>query len=136
MSALLLAPAFSVAHAQFVDQSNYVREIFWTYGNGDNGQTFTPTAGYSAGAGIQLYGYNGGTTANLFVELRTSYAGTVLASGTTNFTLGGEQSAMIDAFWTPVAVTPGTQYYLSFMTDDNNIFATEGTYSDGTPVVA
>ena len=129
LSALMLAPAFSVAQAQFVDQSNYVREWTPTFASADNGQTFTPTAGNSAGAGIQLFGYNGGGTANLLVQLRTSYAGTVLASGTTNFTLGVEQSAMIDAFWTPVAVTPGTQYYLSFITDDAGLFITEATFT-------
>ena len=127
LSALLLAPAFSVAHAQFVDQSNYVSEQVITYANQDNGQTFTAAYGNSAGAGIQLFGYSGGATANLFVQLRTSYAGTILASGTTAFTLGAGQSAMIDAFWAPVAVIAGTQYYLSFITDDNFVFATEAS---------
>ena len=129
LSALMLAPAFSVAQAQFVDQSNYTSETVFTYGHDDNGQTFTPVYGNSAGAGIRLNGLNTGGAATLFVELRTSYAGTVLASGSTAFTLAQGQSAMIDAFWAPVAVTPGTQYYLSFITDDNFVIGTEGTYS-------
>ena len=127
LSALLLAPAFSVANAQFVDQSNYAQDGVFSFANADNGQTFTAAYGNSAGAGIQLNGYNGSAAATLFVQLRTSYAGTVLASGSTAFTLAQGQSAMIDAFWTPVAVTAGTQYYLSFVTDDNGIVATEGS---------
>ena len=129
LSALMLAPAFSVANAQFVDQSNYVNQISITNANGDNGQTFTPTYGNSAGAGIQLLGYYGGATANLFVQLRTAYAGSILATGSTVFTLGAGQTAMIDAFWAPVAVTAGTQYYLSFMTDDANVFTAQASYT-------
>jgi hypothetical protein len=118
IAGLLLAPVFSTMQAQIVDQSNYVnlgvnaQSLFW------NGQTFTPSASTSAGAGFNLYAQDGISgsgilTVELWSDVPSNSGATLLASGSSAFSMLAYQQSMIDVFWPAITVTPGTQYFLT-----------------------
>lgn len=122
LAALVLAtvPAPRLV-AQFVDQEDS-RPVIPTHWGGWIGETFTPTATNVSGAGVlartTMVAFPGVEThLTLSVELWTAplYDPTAerLAAGTETFA-GHAASGYLDAFWTPVAVVPGTSYFVRY----------------------
>ena len=117
VASLALAP-LATTQAQVVDQSNYSFYGALAYSNEANGQTFTPSYSNVVGGGFNLQNYNGlGSSGTLTVALYDAPGGTLLASGTTAFSLGAYQMGYFDAFWAPVSVTPSNSYFLAGVTD-------------------
>ena len=61
---------------------------------------------------------------------------TMLAAGSTTFSLAGRESGFMDVFWSAVDVTPGDQYFLAFRADygapDDLVFSYTGdSYTKG-----
>jgi hypothetical protein len=121
VTALLLATAGCSAAAQTIDQSTsasfaaFSSSLRWT------GQGFRPSASTVAGAGANLFSYYadaplqvGTVDVQLWTDAPSSAGATMLAGGTTTFSLSGRQSAFTDVFWSAVAVTPGDLYFLAF----------------------
>ena len=143
LARLLLAPMFSTMQAQILDQSSYLNS-----GNSTadvwSGQTFTASANTSAGAGFNLYASSifpasGLLTVELWSGVASNAGAIRLASGTSAFSLAGQQQSMIDVFWdAAVSVTPGTQYFLTMNAPGNagNLARTSGEgdpYAGGQP---
>ena len=119
MVGLLLGTIAAPMSAQVVDQSNYGAGSAFGSTNSWQGQTFRPAANTSAGAGFQVFNWSGGDFAGtmeiqLWSALASTPGATMLASGTTSFSILAGQSSMIDAFWAAVSVTPGSQYFIAF----------------------
>lgn len=113
--------AAGTAQAQTIDQSTsasfaaFSGALRWT------GQSFRPSASTVAGAGANLFSYyadaplqTGTVDVQLWTDAPSNAGATMLAGGTTTFSLGGREAAFTDVFWNAVAVTPGDQYFLAF----------------------
>jgi hypothetical protein len=141
LAGLLSAPVLCAARAQVVDQSNYVNNAILTRADVWNGQTFTPSANTSAGAGFNLFNasvttVNGTLLIELWNDVASNSGATMLASGSSPFTLTGRQGAMIDVFWPAVSVTAGNQYFITMQAPGTaaNVLTTwwqGGTYPGG-----
>ncbi len=138
VAGLLLASSAASLRAQVVDQSNYGPQGLFGSADSWQGQTFRPAAGTSAGGGFDVINYGGDMTGVMTVQLwdalASSGGATMVASGTTAFSLLAGQGSMIDVFWAAVAVTPGAQYFLAFTIGDAGVYSwyTSGnTYSGG-----
>ena len=127
LAVLASVPATTLS-AQVIDQQNTTSDRFIQYSQFWIGQTFRPTAGTVAGAGVFLenYGVAGPISGVLTAELWTGRpdvsGSTMLTSGTASFTTpaGAYNGAFADVFWSAVSVTPGQQYFVGFSTDWNN----------------
>jgi len=103
--------------------------IFW---QGDLAQSFKPQAHTISGAGIKMrsnIGGNGTATISLWTALPNA-GGMLLASASAPSSPG----SWVDVYWTPLAVTPGTTYYLVFEnTNSSSGIAgnTNNPYPDG-----
>jgi hypothetical protein len=133
LSGALLAAAHSTAAAQVVvDQSQPTYRGAFDYGSVWTGETFTPAATTSAGAGFLLSAGADPVSGNLTIELWSDVASNagaaMITSGTAAYSFSGYQGSMIDVFWSPVAVTPGTQYFLAMTAGGTK----GGTYTWGT----
>jgi len=90
------------------------------------GQSFQQTNSTISGAGIYLMGSEGGRTnpATLTISIYDGYSPSglsgLVASGTT--AIAGNFAGFVDIFWTPAAVSAGTQYYMA-LASSNNAFA-------------
>ena len=123
LTPLLVVSLAASAQAQlFVDQSQAMSNKF-VGSRVRVGQTFTPQWPAVAGAGAYLW--NPATifqSAVLSVELwegGIAYkpGSTMIASGSTPFTLAPNAVNWIDVFWSAVDVIPGNTYFLTFGTD-------------------
>ena len=143
--ALLLASSVSLASAgaQVVDQQASSLGTPLSYSQFWSAQTFKPTAGTVAGAGIYLEGYNGNAVTSTALQMqlwtaRPDLGGAMLAGGSTAFTVTGVGSASgqwVDVFWSAVGVTPGSEYALVYASDDQNYNVVDlyaGSVTDGT----
>ena len=126
LTPLLVVSLAASAQAQlFVDQSQAMSNKF-VGSRVRVGQTFTPQWPAVAGAGAYLW--NPATifqSAVLSVELwegGIAYkpGSTMIASGSTPFTLAPNAVNWIDVFWSAVDVIPGNTYFLTFGTDAGN----------------
>lgn len=88
-------------------------------------QSFRPAANNVAGAGVRMEGCCGDGLTELTLSLWTnlpSLGGTQLASGTgttDNSTwVSAPDTRWVDAFWTPVAVSPGSTLFLVIESSD------------------
>ena len=143
---LLLSSAFRL-HAQVLDQSQPVNTGLSAYATmGWSGQSFTPSASTSVGAGFTVKNLGAVYNGTMSIGLWTGFpqTSTQLAQGTTPFTLAAGTTAMIDVFWSAVSVTPGTQYFLTmnagpfaqvFTTKAANVYAGGVGYYDPSAVV-
>lgn len=150
--ALLVAPAGSTVFAQVVDQANYAN--FQQFGQADawNGQTFRPSALTSVGAAFNLWnrGFNpfsSTLTIQLWSDVPSNAGATVLASGSSFFSLAAGETRMVDIFWAAIGVTPGQQYFLAMnapggesdilttATFPNNIYADGSAFYNYRPTV-
>ena len=78
-------------------------------------QTFRPTASTVGGAGFFLNpNYSGVPGTQVFIELLDQPGGVVLAGASTM----ANGTGWVDAFWTPVGVTPGSSYALSIWSNE------------------
>jgi hypothetical protein len=139
LAGLLLAPMSRTVYAQVVDQSNFgpnrgsAFAYFWM------GQTFRPSQNSSVGGGFIIGSiFNpvvGMMTVQLWSDVPSNTGATMLASGSTPFTLAGNtQFALIDVFWPAVSVTPGAQYFLAMSapgTDQTQLQFTPDQYASG-----
>ena len=151
--AVAMAAAPTRVLAQGVDQSNasigggFAGSYFW------GAQTFRPTANTVAGAGFNMWAF-GGAQPNvpILIELWGNGTGagrTLLAGGTSTFSLSANENRMIDVFWDAVTVTPGAQYLITVHTPGQPAVETtyaatpyagggawfSGTFSDNEPVL-
>lgn len=113
-AALLLAASSATAAAQVVDQQQ--TNTGGAFGGTNNwaAQSFTPSASTSAGASFfQIYTGSGTMTVQLWNALPSQSGANLLASGTGAVTPTDANGAWFDAFWAPVSVTPGQQYFLA-----------------------
>lgn len=91
------------------------------------GQSFQQSNSTISGAGIYLTGSEGGRSdpATLTISIYNGYSGSglsgLVASGTK--AISGNFFGFVDIFWTPAAVSAGTQYYM-VLASSNNAFAT------------
>ena len=118
LAGALLAAMQATADAQIVmDQSQLIVQNPMVSANGWVGQQFIPSLTNSAGAGFYLGSSAQPNTGIFTVELWTDIASnpgaTKLASGTTAYSFAGHRQSWVDVFWSAVAVTPGTQYFLA-----------------------
>ena len=135
---LLLSPVLRSASAQVIDQSQLVNSGLAAYAvMGFNAQSFRPSANTSVGAGFGVKNlgsaYSGTMTIQLWTGLPAS--STLLASGSSVFTIASGASAMVDVFWPSVSVTPGAQYFLVESAGPfASVFSTQGgdLYAGGT----
>jgi len=105
----------SAAQAAIVIDQNQPSGPVYMTGFGQLGlaQSFQQTAGNVAGAGILLQSGLGSTdtvTLSLWDALPNEAGANKLAEASGTAT----QGAWFDVFWTPVAVVPGTTYFLEF----------------------
>jgi len=113
-------------------------------------QSFRPAGDNIAGAGVRMEGCCGSGLTELTLSIWTglpSLGGTQLASGTgttDNSTwVSSPSTRWVDAFWSPVAVTPGSLLFLLIESSDGK-FGLSGwqccnspdAYPDGTAYVA
>lgn len=119
-----------------VDQSQTVS----TYGfcwMSSCGQSFKQAGANIAGAGIFVSpNYGAGTTNNLTISIYSSISATaasLLATGSVSGVTSN--SGWVDVFWTPVALTAGTTYYM--MLNAPSLVAAYGyqsSYANGTAI--
>lgn len=104
-----------------------------------NAQTFTPAAPNVSGGGVFLdsggpQGSTGSATVALWSGSPADAASRQLASQTVSYNTGAA-GAWADAFWSPVAVTPGQVYWLVFGGASNFLTAPSigpvGSYAAG-----
>jgi hypothetical protein len=102
------------------------------------GQSFQQTGSNVAGVGIYVYGSVPGTnlTVNLWNARPDQAGASKLASGVAISTLGGtDYSGWIDAFWSPVAVAPGTTLFFTVLATGGPMYVNgHSGYSAGTGV--
>jgi hypothetical protein len=120
LAALLLAPGSSTAFAQVVDQANYANFQQFGQADGWNGQTFRPSALTSIGAAFNLWDrglnpFSSTLTIQLWSDVPSNAGATLLASGSSFFSLAAGEQRMVDVFWSAVGVTPGQQYFLAMI---------------------
>lgn len=110
------APVFA---ANVIDQSQNSGPLYMAnFGQGGLAQSFTAGATNSSGGGVELQDTaTSAFTVNfgLYTAL-PSAGGTLLASGIANVVTGDQWA---NAFWAPVTVTSGTQYFLTFGSTSN-----------------
>lgn len=117
---LLLLAVSSPLAAQTVDQQQPTQTRPFSY-TGDvwTAQSFTAGATTSAGAGFWLQPQslaNDNLTVELWDALPSSSGANELAAGTTAL---NQTTGYYNVFWSPVTVTPGTQYFLALETGPN-----------------
>ena len=101
------------------------------------GQSFQQTNSTISGAGIYLMGSEGSRTdpATLTISVYDSYGPSGLSGliGSGSTAIAGNFFGFVDVFWTPAAVSAGSQYYM-VLASSNNAFASysTGTYANGT----
>jgi hypothetical protein len=100
------------------------------------GQSFQQANSNISGAGIYFMGSEGGRTdpATLTISIYDTYSPAglsgLVASGST--AIAGNYFGFVDIFWTPAAVTAGTQYYMVLATSNNSFAAFSPTaYANG-----
>ena len=118
-SLIILTLAASSASATDVldqQQTDTSRDMA-AFSDTDAAQSFTPTAGNVSGGGIYVKpptnsgATNGTIDFGLWTALPNAAGAAELAHGSTAVSAGNQ---WIDTFWTPVAVTFGQTYYLTF----------------------
>jgi hypothetical protein len=114
-AALVLAAAPAVASAQCViDQNQPSATVYMAgFSQTDIAQSFTTPSSGICGAGILLQPGVGSTdlvTIQLWTDLPT-VGGTMVTQASAQ----GTQGQWVDVFWTSVAITPNTTYYLVFV---------------------
>ncbi len=116
MFALVAVSALCVAlpaSAQLIDQNQPDGSVYMAaFSQGDLAQSFQQTNANCSGAGIMLQS-GIGTTDNVTITLwdgLPNAGGNSMATGSAQGTAG----EWVDVYWSPVAVTPGTTYYLVF----------------------
>lgn len=136
---LLLVPMFSTTQGQIVDQSNYANQGYFATANRWQGQTFRPSANTSVGAGFNLWAFQGSAfsgllTVELWTDVASNSGATLLASGTSAFSLAVNQQSIIDVFWSTVTVTPGATYFLALIAPGQGVattYSAPSAYSSG-----
>lgn len=114
LSLLVATPALAQ-----IDQQQTAFDM-WRYTYYSGGQSFTPTMNTSTGAGVytQSWGYpfaNFTMITKLWDNTPYAVGSNELASATVNTSYQGYEQKWVDATWaTPVALTPGNTYFLSF----------------------
>jgi hypothetical protein len=101
------------------------------------GQSFQQANSTISGAGIYLMGSEGARTdpATLTISIYNGYSGSglsgLIASGTT--AIAGNFFGFVDVFWTPAAVSAGTQYYMVLASSNNSFaaFSPTASYASG-----
>lgn len=137
MVGLLLGAIAAPMSAQVVDQSNYGASGYFGSAQNWQGQTFRPAAGTSAGAGFQVINTAGDVSGTVNIQLWSALASTpgatLLASGSSAYSILSGQTAMLDAFWGAVAVTPGAQYFIAFNANNGSLVSlfTGDAYAGG-----
>ena len=125
MSLLFLGAFAAPGAAQVVDQSNYGATGYFGNANAWEGQTFRPKATTSAGAGFMVLNYGTAVTGTMTIQLWSGLASTpgatMLASGTSSYSMLDFQTSMIDVFWSAVAVAPGEEYFIAFNANNANL---------------
>lgn len=139
--ALFATTHFTAGAQVVVDQAQLVTNGGIGYATVWNGQTFTPTQNTSAGAGFMLSAGSGlpfsGTLAvELWTDVASNPGAIKLASGTTSFSFAAYERSWLDVYWNAVAVTPGTQYFLTMKTNGfhgemNNVASNYNSYAGG-----
>jgi hypothetical protein len=113
------APATAFA-AIVVDQQQGSGPSLAFFVETDLAQSFTPGASNVAGGGVflsSLSGSGGGTvTFGLWTSLPNAAGAMELAESTVPIVGNGQ---WLDAFWSPVSVTPGATYFLTFDASSN-----------------
>lgn len=119
-AAALLASCLAVA-APVIDQDAPVNNTDMAdFGTPDLAQSFQQAADNVAGAGIFIVNFSGATAGGITISLWDALpnaGGTQLATGTA----AGLAGDYVDVFWSPVAVTPDTTYFLVFSSDEPNL---------------
>jgi len=130
--ALTFIPSIAMAQICTVDQGNPDGPYRnGTFSQVDKAQSFKPTASQIAGASAFVHDSNSGSgsaTIELWTALPNVGGATKLAEGTGTFSAVNQ---WVDVEWTPVAVTPGTTYYLVLHGLPNGQLAFGGTLSNG-----
>lgn len=102
----------SFASAQAIDQSQPVVGLQWSSLSVYPTQSFRPSTNMMSGAGAFLSG--GTTPQDITFELWDGqphlFGSQLITIGRAN---GVQPNGWVDAFWTPVPVTPGAEYFLS-----------------------
>ena len=139
MVGMLLSVFAASASAQVIDQFNSGGVTRFGTSQAWQGQTFRPTANTVVGAGFMFSNdassvQAGTMTVQLWSDIASNNGATLLASGNSLFSINAGQSAMFDAFWSPSAVTAGSQYFLAFNMNNMSLesLATAGdNYTSG-----
>ena len=110
-----IAPTTASAAVVLDQQQNSDTTNIASFHQTDLAQSFTTTANNVAGGGVFLengVGSGGGTvTFGLWTELPNVGGAVELATATATIVSNDQ---WLDAFWSPVSVTPGATYYLTF----------------------
>ena len=142
-AALMVVSTVTVAGAQTIDQSTSPSFAAFSSSNRWTGQSFRPDAATVAGAGANLFSYyenaplqTGIVDVQLWSATPATAGATMLASGTTTFSLAAREAAFTDVFWSAVDVTPGDLYFVAFKTtyygpDEMEFSYTGDSYTKG-----
>jgi hypothetical protein len=118
---MALAGLHAPVSAQTVDQADIINNTLMAgFSQTDLAQSFTPSAGTSAGAAIFLDAGSGGSgdiTIQLWSALPNQDGAAELASGTALGTAGN----WVDVFWSQVSLVPDSTYYLVFTSTNQNL---------------
>lgn len=117
---LALAPATASAAIVLDQQQNNAFVNMAEFVQTDLAQSFTTSASNVAGGGVFLLGGLGSGPGSVTFGLWTALPnveGAVELAQSTVAIVGNDQ--WLDAFWTPVSVTPGATYYLTFDSSSN-----------------
>lgn len=125
LSLRALAVGMSLAatsvQAQVIDQNAPTNNAFMAaFNQCCLAQSFQQTAGNIAGAGIFMQARQG-TSALLTIGLWNLLPNQAGAVELTNGTVTATQGSWADVFWTALAITPSSTYYLVFTTNDNSM---------------
>jgi PEP-CTERM motif len=134
--AILLLTGAARMEAQTLDQSNVGPSGLFGSAFQWQGQTFRPTANTVAGGGFNLsaqFTTSGTLSIQLWDQLASNPGATMIASGSTAFSIAGGTEAMFDVFWSAVTVNPGQEYFLAVNagTSDINTTFSLNTYASG-----
>jgi hypothetical protein len=113
--------------AQVIDQQQPLQDTFLQQAGRYGIQSFRPSANTVAGAGVLVESQGIYPVSLITIELftattfsddpdiiRTNPNAILLASGTVSVDIHDGEQIFADVFWTPVAVIPGTEYFLRF----------------------
>jgi MYXO-CTERM domain-containing protein len=110
---LLMAGQAALANG-VIDQLNATVETYMvgSYTQGFLSQTFKQTAGSICGAGVYVLNFFGNTDyISLTVFDADPYFGGSPIAGATGVAIANS-AGWVDAYWSPVAITPGQEYFL------------------------